>query len=137
MPNGEKHIESVSHWWEPYAWYGCIAFSVVVALWYIIYCYKVSKPHKKISLFAKNVNEPIDTDLTQTIIGRSIMIGGTGFSFYISIVYCSTDVWLLPSFPFASRMALAIGAFYVLFLSIKSSIKAIHDYHKPKSDREK
>jgi hypothetical protein len=108
---------------------------VLVGLWYVAYCYKICPPEKKFSLFAKHPNNPLDLDLVQLIFVRAIIVAGGVFSCTISITYSITGVWLLLSIPLASRIAVAAGAIYVVFLSVKSSLKAIHDHFNNKQDK--
>lgn len=114
--------------WKEYAWYGCIIFCSLAAIWYLIYCYKICKPHRKITIFASSASKPLDTDLGQLVFIRTLGVVAAAFSFYISIVYSITNEMLMPSIPFGARIAVAVGAVTLLFFGIKSSINAIHNH---------
>ncbi len=120
--------------WCAYAMSGCTIFSCAVGVWYFIYCLKVCRPHRKITLFAHSIHQPLDTDLAFLIFVRTLLVIGAALACYTSVVYAITEHWLLPSIPFGNRVAIAVGAVYVAFLGVKSSITAIHG-HFQKQDK--
>ena len=114
--------------WKEYSWAFLILFCGMFALWYLIYCLRICKPHRKLTLFAQSIDKPLDTELAGVIAIRCLTIIGAVFTSFISIVYSITNEWLLPSVPFGNRLAIAAGAIYLMFLTLKSSIGAIHNY---------
>lgn len=123
----ETYCRLTLHEW---AWVGTILLCVGTGSWYFIYCLKMTRPHRKITLFARSIDKPLDFELARLILLRTLTVALATFSFSMSLIYALTEHWLIESLNFGIRISMLVGAIYLVFLSIQSSTTAIHNHFK-------
>lgn len=108
------------------AWCGCIFVCTIAAVWYIIYCVKIVKPYKKLTVFATDSKSQLDWELVKLIGVRFLTIVLATFSFCLALIYALTEHWLLPSFTIGIRISVLVGAVYLFIQALQSSTNSIH-----------
>ena len=108
------------------AWCGCVLLCTIASVWYIVYCLKIVKPYKKITVFATDSKNQLDWELVKLIGVRFLTIVLATFSFCLALIYALTEHWLLPSFTIGIRISVLVGAVYLFIQALQSSTNSIH-----------
>lgn len=108
------------------AWCACIIVCLAVSIWYIVYCVKIVRPYKKITIFSSDSKKQLDWELVKLIGVRFLTIVLATFSFCLALIYALTEHWLLPSFTIGIRISVLVGAVYLFIQALQSSTNSIH-----------
>ena len=117
---------------ENIAWCAIFLLILIAATWYIIYAIKVIKPNRKISAFAQSPEKDLDWDLFRICVFGLAFLSLAIFSFCLAIYYVATDKWLIPSFTWGLKVAIVVGAGYLLLNALKNSTSSLHGHFKDK-----